>query len=357
METRLGAFYDTIFGSIDFCRIMVYDEEKCIVLRGFFMAEKKVYFSKIELYTSSNQKIEYQDLEGLYDDILNRHSRQHGNYRTLCLNPKAEDGTPKLMMDVINYKTGYFFGRLSKQKENNALLKRDYETEEAEDVFTPLEAKKRGIEIFTYFLLNYSKGIFSIVSAQGAPKAAVLNNILIEYNDSYYTKFIDIPNGEGIEVLYNAYNPELTSMEIEVPNPSPVYLEEILEIKEDVMFDMLNEGTPKVYLMIKPFTRQSLERDSKKVKRIIEILKENKNKYTKAIISGKGAGLKNQKFDLHAKYFSYPITINKSHVEAGKRIEYSLEELTDQFSYGLYNAYQSNYNLIVALADREDNVY
>lgn len=31
METRLGAFYDTIFGSIDFCRIMVYDEEKCIV--------------------------------------------------------------------------------------------------------------------------------------------------------------------------------------------------------------------------------------------------------------------------------------------------------------------------------------
>ena len=85
--------------------------------------------------------------------------------------------------------------------------------------------------------------------------------------------------------------------------------------------------------------------------------KENKNKYTKAIISGKGAGLKNQKFDLHAKYFSYPITINKSHVEAGKRIEYSLEELTDQFSYGLYNAYQSNYNLIVALADREDNVY
>nr|DAF53902.1 MAG TPA: hypothetical protein [Myoviridae sp. ct2Qy24] len=31
METRLGAFYDTIFGSIEFCRIMVYDEAKCIV--------------------------------------------------------------------------------------------------------------------------------------------------------------------------------------------------------------------------------------------------------------------------------------------------------------------------------------
>nr|DAY45300.1 MAG TPA: hypothetical protein [Caudoviricetes sp.] len=28
---QLGAFYDTIFGSMDFCRIMVYDEEKCIV--------------------------------------------------------------------------------------------------------------------------------------------------------------------------------------------------------------------------------------------------------------------------------------------------------------------------------------
>ena len=38
METQLGAFYDTIFGSIDFCRIMVYDEEKCIMWEEFFMA-------------------------------------------------------------------------------------------------------------------------------------------------------------------------------------------------------------------------------------------------------------------------------------------------------------------------------
>ena len=53
----------------------MYDEEKCIVLEGIFYGRKKVYFSKIELYTSSNQKIEYQDLEGLYDDILERHSR------------------------------------------------------------------------------------------------------------------------------------------------------------------------------------------------------------------------------------------------------------------------------------------
>ena len=55
------------------------------------------------------------------------------------------------MMDVINYKTGYLFGRLSKQKENNALLKRDYETEEAEDVSHSLEAKKerdRNIHLF-----------------------------------------------------------------------------------------------------------------------------------------------------------------------------------------------------------------
>lgn len=321
------------------------------------MAEKKGYFSKIELYTSGNQKIEYQNLKELYDDILKCHSKQHKNCRTLCLNPKAEDGTPKLMMDIINFKQGYLFGRLSKQKENNALLKRDYETDEAEDVFTPFEAKKRGIEIFTYFLLDYSKGILSIVSAQGAPKAAVLNNILIEYNNSYYTKIVDIPNGEGIEVLYNAHNPELTAVELEVPNPEARYLEEVLGIKEPVMFDMLNEGTQKVYVMIKPYTRQSLERDEKKVKRIIEIFKENRNRYAKAVITGKGSGLKNQKFDLHAKYFSYPITINKFHVEAGKRIEYSLDELTSQFSYGLYNAYQSNYDLIIALADREERAY
>lgn len=321
------------------------------------MPDKKVYFSKVELYDSHNRKVEYQRLETLYDDIINQRSDFHDDYKTLCLNPRDDIFEPKMMLDVIEYKEGYLFGRLSKQKENNALLKRDYDTNEAEDVFSPDEAKMRGIEIFTYFLLDYSKGIFSIVSAQGAPKASIFNNILIEYNNRYHTKFIDIPNDDGIKVLYEAQKPELTGMEFEVPVPDPEYLEGILEINEAEMFDMLNDGVQKVYIAFKPFARNSIEKDEKKVRKIIDILVKNKYKYPKAIISGKGAGIRNQKFDLHAKYFSYPITINRYHKEAGRKIEYTLTELTGQFSYGLYNAYQTNYDLIVALADREEKIY
>lgn len=49
METQLGAFYDTIFGSMDFCRIMVYDEEKCIVWEGLkvdFLKNINLFFDK-----------------------------------------------------------------------------------------------------------------------------------------------------------------------------------------------------------------------------------------------------------------------------------------------------------------------
>lgn len=49
METQLGAFCDTIFGSIDFCRIMVYDEEKCIVWEGLkvdFLKNINLFFEK-----------------------------------------------------------------------------------------------------------------------------------------------------------------------------------------------------------------------------------------------------------------------------------------------------------------------
>lgn len=67
METQLGAFYDTIFGSMDFCRIMVYDEEKCIVWEELvkckhyqilFFVTMKLYYnvatekiSKVRAYT------------------------------------------------------------------------------------------------------------------------------------------------------------------------------------------------------------------------------------------------------------------------------------------------------------------
>ena len=49
VEMRLGAFYDTIFGNIDFCRFMVYDEEKCIVWEGLkvdFLKNINLFFDK-----------------------------------------------------------------------------------------------------------------------------------------------------------------------------------------------------------------------------------------------------------------------------------------------------------------------
>ena len=58
-------------------------------------------------------------------------------------------------------------------------------------------------------------------------------------------------------------------------------------------------------------------------------------------------------FDLHAKYFSYPVTVNKTHIVEGKRIEYTLKEMDAQFKTGIVNAYELNYDILLALADRE----
>lgn len=319
------------------------------------MAYKKAYFSRVELYDSkSKNELDYHLLQEIYQNILNEKAVRTKEGVTLRLNPQATLSDPKLMLDIINYKEGFLFGRISKQKENNAILKRGYVTLDAEDVFTPTEARNNGIEIFTYFLLDYNTGIFMMVSAQGAPKASVMNNILWEYNRDYYTEFVDIPNDEGIQVLFNDEEPEVVGFEFDVPRPSAQYLQEILELDEPELFETLSNGVKKARIILSARKYDSVEKDKSKVAKIIEILQNNKKKYPRLIIKGKGKKVKSQNFDLHAKYFSYPIDIKKTHIVAGNVVEFNLEELTAQFSIGLYDAYCSNYALLIALADREE---
>ena len=319
------------------------------------MAYKKAYFSRVELYDSKSKKeLDYHLLQGIYNNILDKNAVLTKEGVALRLNPRASLFEAKLMLDVINHDKDFMFGRISKQKENNTILKRGYVNLDAKDVFTPAEARSNGIEVFTYFLLDYNKGIFIMVSAQGAPKAKVLDNIFWEYNKDYYTEFVDIPNDEGIQVLFNDEEPEVVALEFDVTRPSAQYLQQILGLNETELFETLSEGVKNARIILSAKKYDSVEKDKKKVEKIIEILLKKKGDYPRLIIRGKGKEVKNQSFDLHAKYFSYPIDIKKTHVIAGNTVEFNLEELTAQFKVGLQKAYYSNYDLVVALADREE---
>ena len=92
---------------------------------------------------------------------------------------------------------------------NNAMLKRDYQTLQADEVFTDAESRKQGIEVFTFFLYDYDKGIVSIVNAKGAPGTKALGKAIETYKPEYKLEFHNIPNEEGIKVYVTRKIPQI----------------------------------------------------------------------------------------------------------------------------------------------------
>jgi hypothetical protein len=326
------------------------------ILGGNSMANKTVEFLKIDLIERiSGHKQDYIMLEKILLDIVKSKGISGDECKTIDLTPDitADNVLPKMVLDIFENDL-FLFGRICRKKANNAILQRDYDSLVASEVFTPSEAMRKGIEVFTYFIIDLAKGIISIANAKDAPGAGILNNLLDHYNSEYVMRFTNIPNEDGINLLYASTMPEITKLEFVVPSPDPQYLQRILELTEDEIACIAGSDIVTTTLILSPLPYKSLEKDTSKVKRIIDILREKKGIYKQAIIRGKSNEFGNKEFDLQAKYFTYPIQIKKDHVVDGKKKEYNLKEITKQFEAGLVEAYYRNRDLILVIASRRE---
>ena len=319
------------------------------------MATKTVEFWRIDLCDNQGNYLDYKQLKGFLDKVFKDHCIENGEYRSLDLSPeiKPEDIEPKKILDLFEDNL-YLFGRISKRKNRNSLMRRTYSNLQADEVFNSSEALNQGIEVFTFFILDYTKGILAIANTKDAPGVGVLNNIFECYCPQYKMEFTEIPNGEGVNALYGAAHPEITRLEFEISRPNIEYLMKVLSLDEDVVLEMLKNNNFRAGIVIKSQPYKKLETDQGTIRKIIDILKNKKEKYSKTIIAGKSDEFNLREFDLHAKYFTYPINVRNFKYDRGKKIEYTLEEITTQFRDGLHEAYNGNYKMVIALADRMD---
>lgn len=194
--------------------MMEYDLSKLYFMGDLWMASMTVEFFKVVLKNSANDGEEdYKIIKSIFDEIKKK-STIHSNYKSIDLSPEIEPNSvePKEVMDFFEDKN-YLFGRACRKKLNNAMLKRDYQTLQADEVFTDAESRKQGIEVFTFFLYDYKKGIVSIVNAKGAPGTKALGKAIEAYTSEYKLEFHNIPNEEGIRVLYNSESPQISKLE------------------------------------------------------------------------------------------------------------------------------------------------
>lgn len=317
------------------------------------MATKTVEFLKVDLFDEANNVIDVKKIKEIFGEIFNRECVENDDCKSLDLSPntKPDDIEPKKILDIF-HDDMFLFGRVSKKKSRNALMRRNYETLVADEVFNTSESLNQGVEVFTFFLMDYERGIVAIANAKDAPGASDLNNIFESYYKEYHLEFTGIPNADGINVLFGATKPEISKIEFEITRPNIEYLMKVLQLDESVVMEMLRDKYFSANLIIKAEPYKKLENDQSIIQRVINKLKSVKDNYEKTVITGKSEDFNTRKFDLHAKFFTYPLDIKNYHWVQKKKVEYTLSEITTQFQEGLHEAYLGNYNMITALADR-----
>lgn len=318
------------------------------------MASMTTEFYKIVLVARANDKeINYKMIKDIITKVISENAIDNDEYKSIDLSPDVLPTSiePKEIMDIFD-DDKYLFGRITRKKANNTVIKREYSTLKANNVFEDSEVIDKGIEVYTFFILDYEQGILSVVNAKGAPNFKALDALCLHYSAEYKLNFESIPNKEGISVLYGATTPSISKLEFEIPTPNAEFLQAVLGLDEKIIREMIQNNVYSSIITLKAMPYQQLLSKKEKVKSVLDILISKRKNYSKAVIRGKSESFGSRNFDLHAKFFTYPIEVRKYHTVHGKQVEYSLQELVEQYKHGLHMAYESNFDIINAIADR-----
>ena len=314
------------------------------------MADKKVYFFKVDLFDKDGGEKSHRELPELLKEIIEKSAMDHGSYVSLDLT--VDDEYTHIVWDIFNYQDTRLFGRLSRQQPSNTFLTREYSTLEKEDVQIPDETRA-GIEKYTYGSLDYETGIFSIIGALGAPAEKVIANAFWKYNKNYYITMTPIPNANAIDMIYRGEQAQVTQLELEVPLPEAGTLAEILKWSEAEVLDSLENKNLKLELVVKPqWRRGCVTRDSEETVSFLNRLVGHKRQYQKAKVKAKTKTLKLREYDLFEQNFSYLVNIATYRTIGGKRVNYKVDELVDIYRNAIVGSFEKHRRLLATIVGR-----
>ena len=313
------------------------------------MASKNAYFFELKL-KQQGKIIEYVKFKEIFADIVDKRATVFSEYKSLDVTPYEEE--MHFMLDIYSYTGKFLFTRMTKQRPSNSLVQHDYKTCEKEDVLPGNKENEKGIEQYTYGLLNYEHGIFMLASTMGAPNEKIINNIFKLYAPEYTVDLIEIPNAMAIESIYEGKESEIKKLEIEVPLPAAGVLENIFHWKESEILDTIGSENLNVSVVLKPLRRKSITHGEDETRKLMDAIKKALPRYHKAKMRAKAQNLKLRDYNFFDDKFSYPIDIQNSYIREGERIYYSVEQLADIYKREMKAAYFENEKLILLILGR-----
>ena len=309
----------------------------------------KANFFMVELLeTAISREIPYEGLKDKIVEVIDNNATKYNDFWVIELSKENE---LHYVADIFEYKTNYLFMRISKQKPSGGFIYRDYETNEPESLLNGVNETKKGIEIYTYALLDYGTGILSIVNQQGAPNHRVINYLFSKYDVNYSMNFVPIANKKGIERIYLAQEPCISQIEVEVPVPDAETLEKLFHWKGKNVLDMQGKKL-KAVMKVSSVERKVITDDEDETKRIIDSMKSCLTEYTKARIRAKAKSIKTQDYNFFDDNFAYEVHVPRYTLLDGEKHYYSADELVSVYRQGLFEAYEESKDILKAITNR-----
>lgn len=312
------------------------------------MAVKKIYYFKVSLFDENNSECKFSNMKSILNQIINSYSHKQENYRTLDL---TEDVYEHVLFDIYDYEENRLFGRFSKQKPSNSLVKRNYKNWKKEDFQS--NDREIGIEQYTYGYLDYNLGVFAMLSSLGAPTEKAFEKVFQKYASNFRIEMVPVPNPDSIDKLYNADASEVSSIEIEVPLPNMEFLQNVFGWKSDDMLSVLNERNLVAKVQVKTAFRKSyITHNSKESKNLIDKIRENSKVYNQAKLKAKTSSTKMREYDFFEQYFSYSIDVSNYRIENYERVYYSVDELMQIFKQNMVQSFIENKKVLKEIIGR-----
>lgn len=214
-------------------------------------SEKTVFFYGIYLEGPFNgQEESYLKLKSIFNDIFSKKAVHNGTNNALVLEKEPRQVT----LDILEDTDDFLFGRLGRVRENNEMQFRNLKTLSCEDILDPLSLDIKGIEAITYFLIDYKKGILSIIKGQHAPHQTYLNNIINHYNPNFTMKLKPIINTDVVRTILNGdYIREIV---YDMAIPSPEMLDKIPGLSENQVMGLRTGDGNKISISISSETKR-----------------------------------------------------------------------------------------------------
>lgn len=314
------------------------------------MAQRKNYFYKATLISVNNGE-EVKDTKQFFSRLIERYGDKQveeyididGKMQTISYFPLevSQDNEMHVIVDIFNFDDGYLFFRACKQKPSNSFNKRNYGTYKSEDF--KIDNENKGIEQYTFGYYVYFSKILSIIKSTGTPDQKILNKLVNKYSIGYNVDIIDIPNKNGVQVLYNAKESQLSEIELEIPFIDPEILQNTFGWQGNELIEIGQNKNFKVKCILRSNAKgEMLSIDEGLIKKVINAINDTKTKYTKAKVKGKVGNEKMKKYNFFEENFSNEVNISISKKVDGCEKFYPVNQMVEIYKNCLITSYTEN---------------